>query len=46
MKKKSWFNYFAKASARATGRPAAFILAFSTIIVWAVTGPLFRFSDT
>lgn len=46
MKKNSLFNSFAKASAHATGRPAAFILAFSTIVVWAVTGPLFHFSDT
>jgi low affinity Fe/Cu permease len=37
---------FAKAAERATGRPAAFILAFTTIIVWAITGPFFRFSDT
>jgi low affinity Fe/Cu permease len=29
-----------------TGRPAAFILAFAIIVVWAVSGPLFRWSDT
>jgi low affinity Fe/Cu permease len=46
MKKNSWFNLFAKTAERATGRPAAFILAFSTIIVWGITGPFFRFSDT
>ena len=28
------------------GRPLAFILALGTIILWAVTGPLFGFSDT
>ena len=46
MKKNSWFNIFAKTSARATGRPVAFILALGTIVVWAVTGPIFGFSDT
>ncbi|MCP1468662.1 low affinity Fe/Cu permease [Sphingobium sp. OAS761] len=29
-----------------TGQPFAFILAFGTIIVWVVTGPLFDYSDT
>jgi low affinity Fe/Cu permease len=42
----SWFNRFAKAAARATGKPIAFLLASLTIVVWAVTGPLFGFSDT
>ena len=46
MKKHSLFNRFAKAASRATGRPAAFILALATIVVWAITGPLFGFSDT
>jgi low affinity Fe/Cu permease len=42
----SWFSRFAKATARASGKPAAFGLAAGSIIVWAVTGPLFGFSDT
>ena len=46
MKRCSWFNRFAKGAARATGKPMAFILAAGTIVVWAVTGPLFGFSDT
>jgi low affinity Fe/Cu permease len=29
-----------------SGRSAAFGLALSVVIVWAVSGPLFRFSDT
>ena len=28
------------------GRPGAFILALTVIIVWAVTGPIFDYSDT
>ena len=43
---RSRFTRFAKATSRATGRPVAFILAFGVILVWLVTGPLFRFSDT
>lgn len=28
------------------GRPAAFILACTLVLVWAVTGPVFGYSDT
>jgi low affinity Fe/Cu permease len=42
----SWFNKVAKWTARATGRPATFAAAVSFIIVWALTGPIFKFSDT
>ena len=45
-KPRSWFTRFTKATAHATGRPAAFIIAASTIAAWAITGPLFGFSDT
>lgn len=44
--KSSWFTAFAKATSRATGRPSAFGVAGTIVIVWIVTGPLFRFSDT
>ncbi|MHB1004565.1 MAG: low affinity iron permease family protein [Chloroflexota bacterium] len=40
------FSRFAKWSARATGSPAAFLIAFLIIVVWGITGPIFRFSDT
>jgi low affinity Fe/Cu permease len=43
---KSAFTRFAKWASRATGRPIAFVLAVSVILVWLVTGPLFQFSDT
>ena len=36
----------AKVIARFTGRPVTFLLACLTIVVWAITGPLFGFSDT
>jgi len=29
-----------------TGRPATFILAVAVILAWAITGPLFNYSDT
>jgi low affinity Fe/Cu permease len=45
-KSRSRFARFAKTTARATGRPAAFILAVGVILAWLVTGPLFQFSDT
>lgn len=45
-KSKSWFTRFAKLTARATGRPSAFALAVTVIIIWATTGPLFNYSDT
>ena len=40
------FTRFAKATARASGHPATFGLAVLVILVWAVTGPLFHYSDT
>ncbi len=43
---RSLFDRFAKWSARVTGRPAAFLLAFGVIVVWLITGPLFEFSNT
>ncbi len=43
---KHWFAVFGKWTARVTGHPIAFVLAVATIVVWAVTGPIFGFSDT
>ncbi len=40
------FTRFAKKMAHLAGQPAAFVAAVVIIIVWAVTGPLFGFSDT
>ncbi|MGH7670061.1 MAG: low affinity iron permease family protein [Gemmatimonadaceae bacterium] len=42
----SRFKRLAKWASRTTGRPATFVLAVAVIVVWAVTGPLFHFSDT
>ena len=45
-KSSSLFTRFSKATSRATGQPFTFAAALLLIIVWAVTGPLFHFSDT
>ena len=45
-KTRSGFTRFAKWTAYATGRPIAFIVAVAVILLWALTGPLFDFSDT
>src|SRR5207248_936688 len=42
----SYFTRFARGTASAMGRPAAFLFAFVLIIAWALTGPMFHFSDT
>jgi hypothetical protein len=42
----NYFCRFARWSARASGRPLTFGLAILVIVVWAVTGPIFGFSDT
>ena len=46
IKHSHFFQRFARATARAAGRPAAFGLAVATIVVWALLGPTFHFSDT
>jgi low affinity Fe/Cu permease len=33
-------------TAKFSGRPTTFIIAAGTIIVWAITGPIFHYSDT
>ena len=40
------FSKFATVVARTTGRPVTFALCLTVIILWAVSGPLFHFSDT
>ncbi len=41
-----WFSVFARRAATAAGRPATFALAVGALVVWAVSGPIFGFSDT
>ena len=46
MKKRHHFTRFATWIAGAAGWPSTFVLACLIIVVWAVTGPAFGFSDT
>ena len=46
MRQISGFGQFAKSVSRLSGRPSAFGFAVAIIVIWAVTGPLFGFSDT
>ena len=40
------FTRFAKRVSLVTGKPLTFILALAVILAWAITGPLFQYSDT
>ena len=46
MSRPSAFTRLAKKASTFTGRPACFALALGIIVAWAVTGPLFGYSDT
>jgi len=40
------FEHLAARVAAAAGRPAAFALALTIVIVWGLSGPVFHWSDT
>lgn len=40
------FTSFAAGVARATGKPATFALCLTIVVVWALSGPVFHYSDT
>ncbi|MEO5776657.1 MAG: low affinity iron permease family protein [Flavobacterium sp.] len=42
----SGFEKFASAVSKAAGSTTAFVMAFSIVIIWAVSGPFFHFSET
>ena len=43
---KRWFDRFSSAVTRATGSSYAFLIAILVVVLWALTGPIFGFSDT
>ena len=43
---KHFFEKFSAKATKATGKPLAFILAVVVIIGWALSGPIFHYSDT
>jgi len=44
--KRTIFDRFARWTEHQLGRSATFALAFSSIVLWGVTGPFFAWSDT
>jgi low affinity Fe/Cu permease len=40
------FSQWASATSRWTGRPSAFLLCVVIVVLWAVSGPMFHYSDT
>jgi low affinity Fe/Cu permease len=45
-KKKNLFENFANWATAATGSSTAFIIAIAVIVIWGITGPVARYSDT
>jgi low affinity Fe/Cu permease len=43
--KSNFFERFSSVVTKATGSTPAFIIALSAVIIWAVTGPIFNFSE-
>jgi low affinity Fe/Cu permease len=41
-----WFSRFASGTAQVVGHPYVFFAAVVLLVLWAVTGPYFHFSDT
>ena len=44
-RKQSFFTRFSKAASHAMGRPGTFALAVLVVAAWAITGPLFDYSE-
>ncbi|MEJ0060387.1 MAG: low affinity iron permease family protein [Terricaulis sp.] len=40
------FTKFSNAVAKWTGKPLVFVACMALVLVWAASGPLFKFSDT
>jgi low affinity Fe/Cu permease len=43
---RKFFNMCAAKTSTAAGQPLTFIVAVSIVLIWAVTGPMFHYSDT
>jgi low affinity Fe/Cu permease len=41
-----WFGRLSIATAHYAGHPVTFLLAFMSLLIWGLTGPLYHFSDT
>jgi low affinity Fe/Cu permease len=41
-----FFNWWATKTSAAAGHPLTFTIAVGVVLVWAITGPMFHYSDT
>ncbi|HZD93003.1 MAG TPA: low affinity iron permease family protein, partial [Candidatus Sulfotelmatobacter sp.] len=41
-----WFSRFASSAAQVVGHPYVFFAAVIVLLLWAVSGPYFHYSDT
>ena len=46
MKTRAWFPAFARGLSGWTGRASTFAFAMGLVVAWALTGPIFGYSDT
>lgn len=46
VKKNNFFEKFSNAATKFTGSSAAFIAATAIVVVWAISGPIFNYSET
>ena len=46
MSARNLFNTIAKKAAAATGSPWTFLAAVSIVVLWGISGPIFKFNDT
>ncbi|MEO6926371.1 MAG: low affinity iron permease family protein [Rhodanobacter sp.] len=46
MSARKLFRRFAETTSRQAGKPMAFILAVTLVVVWGATGPMFHYGDT
>ena len=42
---RDWFSQFSDRASRWVGQPLAFMAAFVSVLVWAVCGPVFEYSE-
>jgi low affinity Fe/Cu permease len=42
----AWFGVLASHASKVVGSPEAFVVALTTIVIWALTGSSFHYSDT
>jgi low affinity Fe/Cu permease len=42
----NYFSHFAQQTSHAAGQPIAFFLAALVVLAWAISGPIFGYSDT